>query len=99
MMRDYHHYPELRISDIAGVLKISVRRLQQLFHDELKCTFSDCLRCLRAGHVVRIRQKYPGITDKEIRYKVGFASPHGLYIARKTLKNKLAHDFPDSYEI
>ena len=99
MMRDYHHYAELRMSDITVVLGISNRRLEQLFKDELKCTFSECLRCLRAGHVERIRHKDSEIADKEIMHKVGFASPHGFYLARQALQKQLSKDFPNSFEI
>ena len=94
LMRDLHHYPGLRLSKLAEACHVSVRELQLLFKKELNCTFSECLRCIRAGHARQIRKKDPTITVPELMRKVGFLSKTGYYLAQKALNQQSPQKSP-----
>ena len=96
LMRNYHHHKELRLIHIAIYLDVSVRELQILFANELKCIYSEHLRNIRAGHAKRLTIEKPSLSIKQLMDKVGFQSYHGYSIAQKALEKKLASKSPES---
>ncbi len=96
-MQENYSNDQLRIKDVAGEIGLSVRRLQQFFRDNLQSHFRECLRCLRAGHVKRLRQENPRLTIPQIMKQVGFISNHAFYHAKKEQEQKFPlQDITDS---
>ena len=96
LMRDYHHYPELRIELVAEVLGISVRKLERLFMNILHCTYTDCLRRMRSDHAKLILIKHCADYMDDIMDKIGIKSTDGYY---HTIHNPIKAPFdelPDS---
>jgi len=96
LMRDYHHYPELRVELIANALHISVRQLERLFKTIFHCTYTDCLRRMRSDHAKLILIKHCADYMDDIMDKIGIKSTDGYY---HTIHNPIKAPFdelPDS---
>ncbi len=96
IMRNYHHYPDLRVTDIAKTMHLSVRKLQSLFHKELHYIFRDYLSEMRLSHARKMQFERPWLTLDQIRKRVGFASKNGYYFALHKQQQKLIKHFLNS---
>ena len=85
----HHSDYSLKLKDVAKESGCTPRRLQQLFHDELHCTFKKCLFCLRASHAQILYRDNPSLTVKEIYMEVGFHRRDSYDKAQKQLRQRL----------
>ena len=89
-----HLRSDLRLDDLARLLKVSRHHASQVINQHFRQNFNDFINSYRIDAAVQLlRDEHVVFSMKEIAYKVGFNNYVSFYKAFKKITGQLPKDF------